>query len=160
MTTCKEFVLDDARAITAIPVSDYNLGTLTWQLTPTIGAEQFADIPVSAITIGMRPYIEDGVLIPIMRGTGKAKDDEGDATAGRLHTVGASCQIDVRDPSVRDSLLVLERTPCHLLLTYRDNTNAFVAASKDSYLCTVENDGEKTSVQFRIQNYMGAQIII
>ena len=34
--SCKEFNLDDLLAITAIPVTDYSLGTRDWQLKPTI----------------------------------------------------------------------------------------------------------------------------
>ena len=54
----------------------------------------------------------------------------------------------------------LERTPCHLLLSFRGGKQAFVSASEDTYLCTVERDGAKTSVAFKIQCMMGIQMII
>lgn len=160
MTNCKEFVLDDAIAITAIPVTDFNIGTAQWQLTPTITKTGFTPTLANAITIGMSPATTNGTLIPIIRTTGKAKDDEGDSVAGRMHTVTATCQVDERDNTIWDNLLTLERTPSHLLLTFRDKTQAFVAATKDSYLFTVERDGAKTSVQFRIHNYMGIQMLV
>jgi hypothetical protein len=39
-------------------------------------------------------------------------------------------------------------------------THAFVAATRDSYLCEVERNGAKTSVSFRIYNLMGIQLIV
>lgn len=159
MTTCKEY-RDDVMTITAIPVTDFNLGTAQWQLTPTIAKTGFSPTLSTAITIGTFPATTNGTLIPIVRTTGKAKDDESDSVAGRLHTVTVNCQVDERDTSVWDNLLTLERTPSHLLLTFRDGSQAFVAATKDSYIFTVDRDGAKTSVQFRIQNYMGIQTLV
>jgi len=176
MPTCKEFVLDDVMAITAIPVADYNpaavpggapSGITSWLLTPVIPEDQFSPTLTSAITIGQKPAIDGGTLIPIMRLTGKAKDDESDQTAGRLHKVTVNCQIDDRDlnrdasgMTVLDHLLTLERTPSHLLLTFRDQSRVFVQASKDTYLCTVDRDGAKTSVQFRVECLMGIQMLV
>ena len=160
MSTCKEFHLDDVMAITAIPVTDFNPGFSGWQLQPVIAEAAFSPALTSAITIGQQPATTDGTLVPIMRGTGKAKDDESDQTAGRLHKVTVTCQIDDRDPSVWTNLLTLERTPSHLLLTFRDQSRAFVQASKDTYLCTVDRDGAKTSVQFRIECLMGIQMLV
>ncbi|MBQ8713016.1 MAG: hypothetical protein IJ551_09415 [Prevotella sp.] len=160
MTNCKEFVLDDAIAITSIPITDFNLGTHEWQLTPTIPKNSFSPPLTNSVTIGLQPAAAGRPLIPIIRSTGKAKDEEDDSVAGRLHTVNVTCQIDDRDFSVLNHLLTLERTPSHLLLTFRDNTRAFVAATQDTYLCTVGRDGAKTSVQFRIQNLMGIQLMI
>jgi len=160
MPTCKEFVLDDLMAITAIPVTDFNPGFSGWQLQPVIAVAAFSPALTRAITIGQQPATTGGILIPIMRLTGKAKDDESDQTAGRLHKVTVNCQIDDRDPSVWTNLLTLERTPSHLLLTFRDQSRAFVQASKDTYLCTVDRDGAKTSVQFRIECLMGIQMIV
>lgn len=159
MNNCKEFVLDDVMAVTAIPVSDFNPDTAAWQLTPTISNDSFEPTLDNAIVIGMKPATTDGVLIPIMRTTGKAKDDESDGVAGRLHTVTVTCEIDDRNSSVWDNLLTLERTPAHLLLTFRDNTQAFVQATEDTYTCEVERDGSKTSVTLRIQCLMGIQLI-
>lgn len=159
MTTCKEY-RDDVMAITAIPITDFNLGTAQWQLTPTIVKTGFSPTLSTAITIGVTPATTNGTLIPIVRTTGKAKDDESDSVAGRLHTVTVNCQVDERDTSVWDNLLTLERTPSHLLLTFRDTTQAFVAATEDSYIFTYDRDGAKTSVQFRIQNYMGIQTLV
>ena len=148
-------------AITAIPIDDFNLGTLSWQITPTIPSSSFSPTTLThAIVIGQKPATEGGKLIHIKRLTGKAKDSEGDATAGRLHTVSVSCTADERDDSVWDNLLLLERTPCHLLLSFRDGRRAFVKATKDTYICEVERDGAKTSVQFKIQNLMGVQPIL
>ncbi len=169
MSTCKEFALDDLMAITAIPVTDFNpaavpggypSGINSWLLAPVIPKAQFSPTLTRAITIGQQPGTTGATLIPIMRLTGKAKDDESDQTAGRLHKVTVSCQIDDRDPSVWTNLLALERTPSHLLLTFRDQSRAFVQANKDTYLCTVDRDGAKTSVQFRIECLMGIQMIV
>lgn len=159
MPNCKEFFLDDVMAITTIPVTDFNTGFSNWQLQPVIAVAAFSPTLTSAITIGQQPATTGGTLIPIMRLTGKAKDDESDQTAGRLHKVTVNCQIDDRDPSVWTNLLSLERTPSHLLLTFRDKSRAFVQTSKDTYLCTVDRDGAKTSVQFRIECLMGIQMI-
>ena len=170
MNNCKEFLLDDLTAITAIPVSDIPANSPSSpanSLTPTISAAGFSATLTHAITIGQQPATTGGTLIPIMRLTGKAKDDESDQTAGRLHKVTVNCQIDDRDMSadgngltVLDHLLTLERTPSHLLLTFRDQSRAFVQASKDTYLCTVDRDGAKTSVQFRIECLMGIQMLV
>ena len=168
MATCKEFFLDDIMAICAIPVTDFNPGFSGWQLQPVIAVAAFSPTTLtSAITIGQQPATTGGTLIPIMRLTGKAKDDESDQTAGRLHKVTVNCQIDDRDLSrdasgmtVLDHLLTLERTPSHLLLTFRDQSRAFVQGSKDTYFCTVDRDGAKTSVQFRIECLMGIQMIV
>lgn len=176
MPNCKEFFLDDMMAITAIPVTDFNpaavpggspSGVNSWLLTPVIPKVQFSPILTRAITIGQRPATTGGILIPIMRGTGKAKDDESDQTASRLHKVTVNCQIDDRDlgldasgMTVLDHLLALKRTPSHLLLTFRDKSRAFVQTNKDTYLCTVDRDGAKTSVQFRIECLMGIQMIV
>ena len=176
MPTCKEFTLDDLMAITAIPVTDFNpaavpggspSGVTSWLLAPAIPKAQFSPTLTRAVTIGQQPATTGGILIPIMRLTGKAKDDESDQTAGRLHKVTVNCQIDDRDLSrdqngltVLDYLLTLERTPSHLLLTFRDQSRAFVQGSKDTYLCTVDRDGAKTTVQFRIECLMGIQMFV
>jgi hypothetical protein len=176
MSNCKEFVLDDLMAITAIPVTVYNPAAVpggspsdvnSWLLTPVIPKAQFSPTLIGAVTIGQQPATTGGILIPIMRLTGKAKDDESDQTAGRLHKVTVNCQIDDRDLSrdasgltVLDHLLTLERTPSHLLLTFRDKSRAFVQAGKDTYLCTVDRDGAKTTVQFRIECLMGIQMLV
>ena len=166
MNNCKEFVLDDVMAITAIPVSDFIPGVSSWQLRPTIDGDGFAPPLTSAITIGQQPASADALLIPIMRTTGKAKDAESDSVSGRLHTVSVSCEVDTRDLSpddtgrtVLDHLLLLERTPSHLLLTFRDGQQGFVQATQDTYMCEVERDGAKTSVQFKVQCLMGIQMI-
>ena len=108
-----------------------------------------------------------GKLVPIRRMTGKAKDSKSDSVAGRLHTVTVNCEVDDRDLSadgndltVLDYLLALERTPCHLLLTFRGGQRAFVAATNDTYMCETTRDGAKTSLSFKIQNLMGIQLII
>lgn len=160
MNNCKEFVRDDLMVITAIPVADFNLGTYAWQLTPTIAKNLFGPNFNNAITIGMQPAKSGGMLIPIRRTTGKAKDSESDSVAGRLHTVSVSCKADDQDGSVWDYLLALERTPSHLLLTFRDGSQGFVAATQDTYTCETERDGADTSVSFKIQNWMGIQLLV
>lgn len=160
MTNCKEFVLDDVMAITAIPFSNINLGITPWQLTPTIQEEDFSPSLDDTITIGVQPATVGGRLIPIIRSTGKVKDDESDSVAGRIHNVTVTCEVDSRDSEIWDNLLVLERTPAHLLLTFRDDSRAFVSATEDTYLCSTDRDGSKTSVTFKIQNIMGVQIIM
>lgn len=166
MTNCTEFLLDDVLAITAIPVEDFRPGTQSWQLTPAIGQDGFHPTLANAIAIGLQPAVRGGALIPIRRLTGKAKDSEADSVAGRLHTVSVSCEVDDRDLSeddsgrtVLDHLLALERTPSHLLLTFRGGTTAFVSATGDTYTCEVERNGAKTGVQFKIYNLMGIQMI-
>lgn len=167
MTTCKEFTLDDVLAITAIPVTKISTASATsaaLALTPTISHDFTQYFDADTIAIGQAKVTKNGApigsLIPIMRLTGKAKDDEGDSVVGRLHTVTVNCQVDDRDSTIWDNLLTLERTPSHLLLTFRDLSQAFVSATRDSYLCTTDRDGGKTSVQFRIQNLMGIQMLV
>jgi hypothetical protein len=161
MTNCKEFVLDDLMAVTAIPVSDFSPGFAAWQLTPTIPSAGFSPTLTRAIVIGQKPAVAGGRLIPIVKLTGKAKDDETDSVAGRLHKVAVTCQVDDRDGEVWADLLTLERRQSHLLLTFRDGTTrGFVQATGDTYICTVERDGAKTSVAFHIQNTMGIQLIV
>ncbi len=160
MLTCKEFYLDDVMAITAIPISNFVLGTSAWQLTPTIPEGSFSPSLASCITIGIQPATADGILIPIRRTTGKAKDDESDSVAGRIHTVTVNCEVDSRDTSIWDNLLTLERTPSHLLLTLRDQSRAFVQASEDTYICNAERNGSQTTVAFKIQCLMGIQPIL
>ena len=159
MTSCTEFYLDDLMAITAIPIADLSANTAGWQLMPTVRSEDFIPELSRAVTIGLQPATPDGVLIPIKRGTGTAKDSETDSVAGRLHTVSVSCDVDDRNADVWDSLFVLEREPSHLLLTFRGGARAVAVASEDTYNCTVERNGAKTTVGFRIQNLRGVQLI-
>lgn len=160
MTSCSEYVLDDIMAIIAVPLEDFAIGTSAWQLTPTIPHDMFSPNIYNAVTIGVQPATVGGTLIPIRFRTGKAKDDESYNVAGRLHTVNVSCEVDDRDGDVWDNLIILERTPSHLLLTFRNGQRAFVSATKDTYLCSVERDGGKTSVAFRIYNLMGIQLLV
>lgn len=160
MTSCKEFFLDDVMAITAIPVIAFTPGTASWQLTPTIPRASFSPTLTNAITIGLQPATAGGILIPIMRKTGKAKDEEDISVAGRLHSVTVNCEVDDRDSSVWGNLLALERTPSHLLLTFRDQSRAFVQSTQDTYHCTTERDGSKTTVAFKIQSLMGIQMVV
>lgn len=160
MNNCKEFYLDDLLAVTAIPVADYTPGAAAWQLKPTIPDESFSPTLTNAIAIGLQPAVENGRLVPIVRNSGKAKDDESDSVAGRLHTVSVSCEADDREGAVWDHLLALERTPSHLLLTFRGGARAFVMATEDTYTCETGRDGAKTSVTFRIQDLMGIQLIV
>lgn len=159
MRNCKEFELDDLLAVTAIPVSYYSLGTADWQLKPTIANASFSPPLTNAIVIGLQPATTGGKLIPIKRKTGKAKDDTGDSVAGRKHTVSVTCEADDREGTVWDHLLKLERTPSHLLLTFRGGQRAFVAATEDTYKCEVGRSGAKTSVSLKVENLMGIQLI-
>lgn len=161
--SCKEFVLDDVMAITAIPIINIPasaIGSPANRLTPTIAMAGFTPSLNNAITIGSQPALPGGALIPIRRLTGKAKDEESDSVAGRLHTVTVTCQVDDREGETWNDLLTLERTFRHLILTFRDGSRAFVSASQDTYLCSVEREGAKTSVTFRIQNLMGIQLFV
>lgn len=161
MPNCKEFFLDDLMAITAIPIANISAAdpaSAANSLTPTIAKTGFNPSLTGAITIGQKPAAVGVRLIPIKRLTGKAKDEEQDSVAGRLHTVTVTCEADDRDADVWTLLLTLERTPSHLLLTFRDGvTQAFVSATADTYTCTAERDGAKTAVTFRIQCLMGIQ---
>lgn len=171
MTNCKEFVLDDMMAITAIPVGNIPASSPTSPvniLAPTIGKSGFSPSLTGAITIGQQATAE-GTLVPIKRLTGKAKDDESDSVAGRLHTVTVNCEVDERGGEIWAPIAALGNTPCslrlertahHLLLTFRDGTQGFVAASDDTYTCSIERDGAKVSVAFKIQNLMGIQMIM
>ena len=177
MRNCLEFALDDLMAVTAIPVDKIPMSTETspaLRLTKTFSFDfarstYFDD---DTIVIGRSRAVritgsgnrqtstEVGMLIPIVRFSGKATDDEGDGVAGRLHTVKVTCEADDRDSAVWNDLLTLERTPSHLLLTFRDGvTQGFVSATKDSFLCEVSRDKAKTSVSIRIQNLMGIQLV-
>lgn len=163
MNSCKEYLLDDLMAITAIPlgnISQADPSSAANRLFPTIQGQGFNPSLTSAITIGMQAAVSGGSLIPIMRATGKAKDSEGDSVAGRLHTVTVTCEVDDRDGAVWADLLTLERSPRHLILTFRGGIRAFVSAIEDSYMCTVERDGAKTAVSFRIHNLMGIQLLV
>lgn len=163
MTNCSEFNLDDLMEITAIPLSGIPAGDISSPaniLAPTIQRSAFHPTLTGAIVIGQQAAVQGGALIPIKRNTGKAKDDESDAVSGRDHTVAVTCEADDRNGGVWGDLLLLERTPRHLLLTFRNGTQGFVSATEDTYLCTVERDGAKTSVAFKIQNLMGIQLLV
>lgn len=160
MNKCSEFVLDDMMAIIVIPVSDFKPGFSAWQLTPTIDRSSFGPDLRNAVTIGRHAASAGGALIPIRPFTGKAKDDESDSVAGRLHKVSVTCEVDDRDFAVWSILLAVERMQGHLLLTFRDGTRGFVQATDDTYVCTVERTGAKTTVQFRIENMMGIQLLV
>lgn len=160
MSSCKEIQLDDVLAVVAVPLENISAGDVSSPvntLAPTVAA--FTPSYAGAIAIGLQAPA--GVtLIPIERGSGKAKDDSSDSVAGRLHTVTVQCEADDRESSVWSHLLSLERTPRHLILSFRGGARAFVAATKDTYQCTVERDGAKTSVMFKIQCLMGMQLIV
>lgn len=172
MANCKEFVLDDLMAIIAIPVSDMPASETyspVNRLTPTIPDDEFSPTLDNAIVIGRQAATADGVLVPIIRTSGKAKDDEGDSVAGRLHTVTVNCEVDERGGEIWEPIpalgsipcsLRLERTPHHLLLSFRDGTRGFVAATEDTYQCTIDRDGAKVSLSFKIQNLMGIQTLL
>ena len=116
MNNCSEFVLDDVMAVTAIPVTDItaaSIGSPANSLEPVINRAGFNPPLANAITIGLQAALPGGELIPIVRMTGKAKDDEDDSVAGRLHTVTVTCEVDDRDGGVWAPLLTLERRPSH-----------------------------------------------
>lgn len=159
MRTCGEYDLDDLLAITAIPVADYDLGTHDWQLKANIPNASFSPPLKNAIVIGQQPAVVGGIVIPIMRDSGGAKDSEDDSVAGRKHSVTVDCEADERDPEVREHLLYLERTPCHLLLRFRNGTYGFASCTEDTYSCDVDRDGAKTTVKFKLDNLMGIQRI-
>ena len=159
MESCREFELDDVMAITAIPVADYD----QWNdaaLQPLIPVEDFSPVLTNAITVGLVPATAGGALVPIIRHTGKAKDTESDSVAGRRHAVDVDCEVDDRESEAWPLLRTLERTPRHLLLTFRNNRRAFVAATEDTYLCSVSRDGAKTSLSFRVDCLSGIQLIV
>lgn len=182
MNTCKEFALDDLTAITAIPIANITASSTSSHvnnLTPTIAKADFYPSLTNAITIGhiLLNLTQSGgtpnvssYLVPIRRDTGKAKDDTSDKVAGRLHTVSVNCEIDERGGEIWAPItaltgtppcsLRLERTPHHLVLSFRDGAMGFVAASEDTYQCTIERDGSKVSAAFRIQNLMGIQLLV
>ena len=180
MNNCKEYVLDDLMAITAIPVGDISAsdtGSLANNLTPTIAKAYFTPSLVHAITIGRELFdltVSGGTantsacLVPIRRMTGKAKDDTQDSVAGRLHTVTVNCEVDERGGEIwaptgqgqPPCSLLLERDAHHLVLSFRDGTMGFASASADAYLCSIERDGSKITVTFRIQNLMGIQMVV
>ena len=159
-TNCKEIQLDDVLAITAVPVANISAGDVSSpvnSLTPTIA--DFTPSLTGAIAVGLQTPAAGVTLVPIKRNTGKAKDDTSDSVAGRLHTVTVTCEVDDTESPVWASLYVLERTARHLMLTFRGGARAFVAATEDTYMCTVERDGAKTSLTFKIQCLMGMQLL-
>lgn len=172
MANCKEYVLDDLMAITAIPVSDIpasDADSPVNRLTPTIPTDEFDPTLDNAIVIGRQAATAGGVLVPIKRTTGKAKDNTQDSVAGRLHTVTVNCEVDERGGEIWAPVATMDNTPCslrlertahHLVLSFRDGTQGFVAATEDTYLCTIERDGAKVGIQFRIHNLMGVQILV
>ena len=171
MKNCKEYYLDDARAITAIPVSEATINEAeptspANQLTPIIDEEWFS-LSSDTIVIGRYRPIENEVVrddvafIPIQPGTGKVKDAQDDSVAGRLHTVNVTFEVDDREGEVWTRLLTLERTPCHLVLTFSDGkTRGFVTGNEDTWMCHTDRDGKKTSVTIKIQNLMGVQLFV
>jgi len=167
MRTCREYELDDLLAVTAIPVDDFPLGLQAWQLKPVIPGEAFSPVKTNAIVIGQQPATPGGMLVPIVRMSGKVKDEEDDAVAGRRHVVTVTCEADDRDlaadsggRTVPDYMLQLERTPSHLLLMFRGGTQAFVAATRDTYVCKVDRDGAKTGITLKVEDMMGIQRIL
>lgn len=164
MANCREFFLDDLMAITAIPLADIDAGdplSPVNQLTPTIASAGFNPTLTHAVVIGRQPATANGILIPITRHTGKVKDAESDSVDGRLHTVTVTCETDDRRGEAWALLHALERTPSHLVLTFRDGiTRGFVAGSEDTWLCNAERDGKNTSVTIRIQNLTGIQMVL
>ena len=159
MRTCGEYDLDDLLAVTAIPVTDYAIGTHDWQLQPTIPNTAFSPTLTNAIVIGQKPATTGGLLIPIKRSSGSASDSESDDVAGLKHSVTVECEADDRDPAVWNYLLQLERTPSHLLLHFRNGGRGFASASEDTYSCKVSRKSGKTSVKIDIENLMGIQLI-
>jgi hypothetical protein len=160
-TNCKEIQLDDVLAITAVPIANISAGDVNSpvnSLTPTIA--DFTPSLTGAIAVGLQAPAVNVPLIPIERNTGKAKDDSSDSVAGRLHTVTVSCEVDDTEASAWNNLLTLERSPRHLILTFRGGARAFVAATEDTYLCTCERDGAKTTLTFKIQCVMGMQLLV
>ena len=157
MISCKEFALDDLCAITVIPTGKYTPVGMT-VLSPTIAEEDFnPTIDGDTTVIGSSAPV--GSLIPIKSSTGKAKDTETDNVAGRVHTVTVNCEVDDRDSGVWNLLQRIEQTPSHLVLTSRGGTKFFVQGTEYTYLCNTERDGDKTSVNFKIQCLMGLQIV-
>jgi len=159
MSNCKEFFLDDVLAITAIPVANYSQWNAS-ALMPVIQAGQFNPSMTNAVTVGQQPAVAGGSLVPIVKLTGKARDEESDETAGRRHTVTVSCEVDDRDGGTWTLLRTLETDPRHLILTFRNKERAFVAASQDTYRCEVSRDGAKTQLQFHVECLSGIQLVI
>lgn len=172
MTSCREYFLDDTLAITAIPVDDIlatSPSSPALQLTPTVA--RFTPTLTRAVTIGILPAAASVPLIPIVKTTGKAKDDPDDAVAGRSHKVTVTCQVDDREfatvqnlsgkgMNILDLLHHLELTPSHLLLTFRSGQQGFVSATHDSYKFEWSRDGAKTSATFHVHCLMGVQLMV
>lgn len=171
MTNCKEFLLDDVMAITAIPVSDIPAGDVNSpvnKLTPTLDADDFNPTLDNAIVIGRQAATDGGVVVPIKRLSGKAKDDPQDGVAGRLHSVTVNCEVDERGGEIWAPIASMDDVPCsqhlertahHLVLSFRDGSRGFVSATEDTYLYTIDRDGAKVSVAFKIQNLTGVQML-
>lgn len=162
MNACSEFVLDSVVEITAIPLSAYNASAT--MLSPVIIASAFnptfnSDTVVVGLTKAVSSGNPVGSLIPIVHDTAKVKDSESDNVAGRLHSVSIECQVDDRESDRWQTLLLLERTPRHLILKLRDGSRVFVMATEDTYLCTMQRGDGKTSLSWRIQNLMGLQLV-
>lgn len=188
MNGCLE-IFDDMLSVTAIPVAEIPPSYEAWRVCKTVTEhgtyntfnaafppakrdevkdeeQQTVDYtpkPNGTVTIGPRldfPYGKGGRLIPIIPKSGKAEDGVSDAAAGRLHTVTVVCEVDDRDGTAWADLLVLERTPSHLLITSRNGRRAFAEGTEDTYLCKVERSGGKTSVTLRVHDTMGMQLLV
>jgi hypothetical protein len=171
MSNCKEYMLDDLMAITAIPVSDIAAGDVSSpvnKLTPTLEEDEFGPSLDNAIVIGLMGG-GGAVLVPIKRLSGKVKDDVQDSVAGRGHTVTVTCEVDERGGELWAPVPTLDNMPCsqrlervahHLLLSFRDGTRGFASCTDDTYLCTIDRDGAKVNVTFKIQNIMGVQLLM
>lgn len=158
MTDCTEFFLDDLKTIIAIPVDKYS-PDVKFMLSATINQEDYEPV-YDSDTIVIGGIANTGLLIPIIIGTGKIKDDTSDNVAGRLHTISVTCSVDDRNSEVWNTLIKLENTPSHLEIISKNGERFFVQADKDTYLCTTERDGSKRTVSLRIHNIAGCQRIV
>ena len=156
-TICQEFYLGEIISITAVPVSDLTLSTAAI-FAPRILSGQWQVNYANAITIGTLKRSSE-TLVPIIRRSGKAKDEERDEVSGRSHSVDVSCEADDRAPSSWSALRRLERGPFHLVLGFKSGGTGVVTSDRDSYSCYISRDGSETTVSFKLHNLSGIQIV-
>lgn len=151
--------MDNMVAITAIPVDEFSVGSAALY-GPTISEDDFAPPLTNAIVIGQYAAVDFGIVIPIIRNSGKVKDTEQDQVAGRAHNVSIQCEVDDRDSSLWQYIRQLERSAFHLILTLHDGSRVFVQVTRDTYQCTTERGDGKTSMQFKVHNLTGMQLVV
>ena len=155
---CKEYTYSHIASVTAVPSAECALSPAAI-FSPVIEDEQLTIASLdNTIVIGRSA--DGDAVIPFVRDSVKVSDAESDAVAGRSHTVELSCEVDARNVTVITHIARLERGPYCLLLQLGDGSRAFVAADRDSYLCTSgKSTDNNVSISIKIHNRQGIQLV-